>query len=84
VAERLKSEIEAQPLILDGMGSVQVRVSGGVATQTPDSPPETDLFDLADRELIKAKRQGQEPDRQELMAPEDAGSSLVGMCPQPL
>lgn len=58
VGERLKSEIEAQPLILEGVGSVQVRVSGGVATQTPDSPPETDLFELADRELIKAKRQG--------------------------
>jgi diguanylate cyclase (GGDEF)-like protein len=58
VAERLKSEIEAQPLALEGVGSIQVRVSGGVATQTPDSPPEIDLFELADRELIKAKRQG--------------------------
>ncbi len=58
VAERLKSEIEAQPLELEGVGKVLVRVSGGVATQTPDSPPETDLFELADRELIRAKRQG--------------------------
>jgi diguanylate cyclase (GGDEF)-like protein len=58
VAERLKSEIEAQPLVLDGVGSVQLRVSGGVATQTPESPPETDLFELADLELIRAKRQG--------------------------
>jgi diguanylate cyclase (GGDEF)-like protein len=58
VAERLKSEIEARPLVLDGVGSVQLRVSGGVATQTPESPPETDLFELADLELIRAKRQG--------------------------
>jgi diguanylate cyclase (GGDEF)-like protein len=58
VAERLKAEIEAQPLVLEGDGPVQIRVSGGIATQAPDSPPETDLFELADRELIRAKRQG--------------------------
>jgi diguanylate cyclase (GGDEF)-like protein len=58
VAERLKAEIESQPLVLDGAGSIQVRVSGGIATQSPDSPPEVDLFELADRELIRAKRQG--------------------------
>jgi PleD family two-component response regulator len=58
VAERLKSEIEAQPLVLEGEAPVQIRVSGGIATQAPDSPPETDLFELADRELIRAKRLG--------------------------
>ncbi len=58
VAERLKHEIEGQPLALAGVGSINVHVSGGVATQTPDAPPETELFELADRELIRAKRLG--------------------------
>jgi diguanylate cyclase (GGDEF)-like protein len=57
VAQRLKSEIESRPLALDG-GNVALAVSGGVATQYPDSPPELDLFEMADRELIRAKRQG--------------------------
>lgn len=57
VAERLKSEIEDQPLQLDD-GPIELRISGGVATQYPDSPGEADLFELADRELMRAKRQG--------------------------
>jgi two-component system, cell cycle response regulator len=58
VAERLKFEIEEEPVVIEGVGSVNLRISGGVATQYPDSPPDTDLFELADRELIRAKRQG--------------------------
>jgi diguanylate cyclase (GGDEF)-like protein len=58
VAERLKARIEETPLAIEGAGTVSLRISGGVATQYPDPPPETDLFELADRELIRAKRQG--------------------------
>jgi diguanylate cyclase (GGDEF)-like protein len=58
VAERLKAQIEETPLVIEGAGTVQLRISGGVATQYPDPPPEADLFELADRELIRAKRQG--------------------------
>jgi diguanylate cyclase (GGDEF)-like protein len=58
VAERLKAQIEETPLVIEDIGSIALRISGGVATQYPDPPPETDLFELADRELIRAKRQG--------------------------
>ena len=58
VAERLKAEIEEEPLKLEGVGDLNLRISGGIATQYPDAPPDTDLFELADRELIRAKRQG--------------------------
>ena len=58
VAQRLKAEIESRPLHLDGAGEVQLNVSGGVATQSPESDPDLDLFEAADQELIKAKRQG--------------------------
>jgi diguanylate cyclase (GGDEF)-like protein len=58
VAERLKSDLDGQPLRLDDAGTVHLAVSGGVATQDPDSPPEMDLFEMADADLIRAKRQG--------------------------
>ena len=57
VADRLRSEIESSPLRF-GEERIQLRLSGGIATQFPDSPIDTDLFALADRELIKAKKQG--------------------------
>lgn len=58
VAERIKQEIEAQPLFVEGVGPVQLFVSGGVATEDPDMPLDQDLFEVADMELIQAKRQG--------------------------
>ncbi len=58
VALRLKSEIENQPLHLDGVGDIQLSISGGVATQDPESPVDQDLFEVADQELMRAKRQG--------------------------
>ena len=57
VAARLRAEVEAAHLHLPS-GTIQLHLSGGVATQYPDSPPDIDLFSLADRELIKAKREG--------------------------
>jgi diguanylate cyclase (GGDEF)-like protein len=58
VAQRLKADLEEQPLRLDDAGTVHIAVSGGVATQDPDSAPGEDLFELADLELLRAKRQG--------------------------
>jgi len=57
VADRLRHEIEKAPVEVDG-NSIQLRLSGGVATQYPDSPLEADLFAVADQELIRAKREG--------------------------
>ncbi|MGB2938755.1 MAG: GGDEF domain-containing protein [Candidatus Dormiibacterota bacterium] len=58
VAQRIKQEIENQPLFVEGVGPVQLFVSGGVATEDPEAPLEQDLFEVADQELIRAKRQG--------------------------
>ncbi|MEA2684142.1 MAG: hypothetical protein QOK05_2470 [Chloroflexota bacterium] len=58
VARRLCEEIEQRPLVVAGLAPVGMRVSAGVATQHPDEPLAVDLFDLADRALMEAKRHG--------------------------
>ena len=59
VAQRLSSELQQSPLVFNGL-QIPLRISGGVATQEADAPPGTDLFALADRELIRAKREGKD------------------------
>ena len=66
VARRLKDEIESAPLHLEGVGDIQLAVSGGVATQDPDSPLDQDLFEVADQELIRAQAAGQGANRRRL------------------
>ncbi|MHB8507243.1 MAG: GGDEF domain-containing protein [Candidatus Dormibacteria bacterium] len=57
VAERLVERIIATPVKIDG-ATFQMSASGGTATRHPDEPPGTDLFELADRQLLAAKRAG--------------------------
>jgi diguanylate cyclase (GGDEF)-like protein len=58
VAARLREEIQGRTLHVPGPGAVQIQVSAGVATQHPDQPAAVDLFELADRALMQAKREG--------------------------
>jgi diguanylate cyclase (GGDEF)-like protein len=58
VAERLRQCVEETPLELPGQAPVRLQVSGGVATQQAETPAAVDLVELADRELIRAKREG--------------------------
>ncbi|HEV3230733.1 MAG TPA: GGDEF domain-containing protein, partial [Candidatus Dormibacteraeota bacterium] len=58
VGERLLRQINETPFVVEGHGPIPLAASGGVATQYPDAPATVDLFELADRELIQAKREG--------------------------
>ena len=58
VAGRLREEIEQRQLEVPGLESRTLRVSVGVATQHPDEPAAVDLFEMADRALMQAKRHG--------------------------
>lgn len=58
VAARLREEIRGRALHVPGLGAVEIQVSVGVATQHPDQPVSLDLFELADRALMQAKREG--------------------------
>lgn len=60
VARRLKAEIEERPLTLEGDNRINIKVSGGVATQHPEAASDIDLFQLADDRLIHAKREGKD------------------------
>ena len=60
VAARLKLEVERSLQAVPGVGRVRLRASAGVATHEPDEPAATDLFEVADQALLRAKRQGKD------------------------
>ena len=58
VANRLKEEVEQSLLEVPGVGRIRLRASAGIATHDPSDAGGSDLFELADQALMRAKRAG--------------------------
>jgi two-component system cell cycle response regulator len=82
LAERIRKQIESQPIVAQTGGTIRVTMSLGIAVSSPS--PSVDiktLLQLADDALYRAKANGR--NRSELAVlpgSEDPGSDLVGNC----